>query len=868
MQTTKTLRSYIYPTDTDSFQLYSDTSKFATGSALYQIQNGQPKLIAYTSKRMPEAAKNYSITELEMCGLAMNIATFLHLLKKVDFDAIVDHLAITHIMRSKAEPAMTRIKRLLELLSPYSFNLYYIKGKDMVLSDFLSRQKMDDSNPHELIPISFTLRSQVDNHFYRIDNEINQPKNDRYLVQTRSQVKSSGIKLPEIHGANKSLDPHVQPGKQRQFPSLPIQTVDKGPPTHPIPKPRIGEGRAGLRRKVKALQPISSPHLLPAQPITEHDSRTVMPLPEPTDQSQSHVQPQIMPRPLSQHQPVDPTHIGPKIQHRPSPPYYDPYTRPPPKPPDTIDPLDSQKDLLESDLDRKVEIEENSPFQEGIIAEIYERPDNSYVQEPQELKDLIDTTKLIQKYLPKQMDIDKILDIIKRKVLKGMHLPLTIKEIQAGYLTSPYFKDLYLFLSQNKLPSKRSVVKKVETLAESFVLLDSLIFKLVTTPDKEAAVLVIPETCIDKIIALYHTSLFTGHQGVVKMYLTMKDKFFIPNLMHYLRSFIKGCHICQLSRSDKPPTRQLQPQIYLNYRPMSKLSMDLKVMPRSQKGHKFILCIIDEMTNYLITVPIFRSRSEEVGEALIEHVISKFCAPDCIIMDQDSAFMSTLMNYLFQKLNIKIMTVAPYNHQSLQAEHGIKMLSQILTKHLTGQGQMWHKYLPLATFAHNTFNSPNLANHSPYELVFGRKPKLLLDLETDPDVRVSGTHREYLLQLRKRLEYLHKLLQEFQMKRLALLNKDRDDFQYNSGDLVYIILPLTSQLRTASRKVSIKYVGPLAVYKIVDPHNYLLMTLDGKLLRGLFEHERLKPAVIRMNQGNVTNLSKLKQVMSSGLLLL
>ena len=115
---------------------------------------------------MPEAAKNYSITELEMCGLAMNIATFLHLLKKVDFDAIVDPLAITHIMTSKAEPATTRIKRLLELLSPYSFNLYYIKGKDMVLSNFLSRQKTHDSNPHELIPISFTLRDQVDNHFY------------------------------------------------------------------------------------------------------------------------------------------------------------------------------------------------------------------------------------------------------------------------------------------------------------------------------------------------------------------------------------------------------------------------------------------------------------------------------------------------------------------------------------------------------------------------------------------------------------------------------------------------------------------------------------------------------------------------------
>ena len=263
-------------------------------------------------------------------------------------------------------------------------------------------------------------------------------------------------------------------------------------------------------------------------------------------------------------------------------------------------------------------------------------------------------------------------------------MPLTVKEIQAGYLTNPYFKDLYLFLSQNKLPSKRSSIKKVEILVESFVLLDSLIFKLVTIPNKEAAVLAIPEICVDKIITLYHTSLFTGRQGVVKTYLTMKDKFFILNLMHYLRSFIKGCHVCQLSRSNKLPTRQLQPRIYLNYRPLLKLSMDLKVMPRSQKGHKFILCIIDEMTNYLITVPIFQSRSEEVGEALIEHVILNFCAPDCIIMDQDSTFMSNLMSYLFRKLNIKIMTVAPYNHQSLQAEHGIKTLSQILMKHLSG----------------------------------------------------------------------------------------------------------------------------------------------------------------------------------------
>ena len=147
-------------------------------------------------------------------------------------------------------------------------------------------------------------------------------------------------------------------------------------------------------------------------------------------------------------------------------------------------------------------------------------------------------------------------------------------------------------------------------------------------------------------------------------------------------------------------------------------------MPKSHKGHKFILCIIDEVTKYLITVPIYHSRSEEIGDALIENVISKYCTSDYVIMDQDSAFMSMLMNYLFKRLNIKIKTVAPYNHQSLQTEHGIKSLSTILTKHLTEQGQMLPKFLPLATLAYNTFNSPNIGNYSPYELVFSRKPNI------------------------------------------------------------------------------------------------------------------------------------------------
>ena len=98
-----------------------------------------------------------------------------------------------------------------------------------------------------------------------------------------------------------------------------------------------------------------------------------------------------------------------------------------------------------------------------------------------------------------------------------------------------------------------------------------------------------------------------------------------------------------------------------------------------------------------------------------------------------------------------------------------------------------------------------------------------------------------------------------------MINKGRENFQYKGGDLVYIISPLTSQLRTNSWKIAVKYVGPLVVYKTVDPHNYLLMTLDGTILKGIFEHESLKPAIIRTNHGNVQNLAELRQTMNTNL---
>ena len=170
--------------------------------------------------------------------------------------------------------------------------------------------------------------------------------------------------------------------------------------------------------------------------------------------------------------------------------YQEPIVRSLPKPQELIDKAETKQSTK---LDPNVDFEENSPHQEGIISETDINPDQTYFERPLELADLVNATKWVQKYFPRQTDIDKIPNVIKRKVLRGTHLPLAIREIQAGYLTSLHFKDMYRYLAQNSLARKRHARQKVENLSDRYVLLDSLLFKINQTPGKEKALLALPE---------------------------------------------------------------------------------------------------------------------------------------------------------------------------------------------------------------------------------------------------------------------------------------------------------------------------------------------------------------------------------------
>ena len=276
------------------FILYSDTSVEGTGSSLWQMQEGKAKLIGYASKTLPEACSRYSVTELEMTGLLVNMNLWKNLLKHREFDAAVDHVAVTQIMKAKTEPATTRIMRLLDRLSAYSFDLYYVKGRDMILADYLSRHRNKDLDPSELIPISFCCLS-VFRNLLETEHGL-----EVYNIGTRSSIKAIGEKPPEVHGADKPLDPNLKPEHQSRskLPSIVgTKTPTKSPTKTQTPK-RSPRKSVTISEDPPEEIPIITNVGNPMQDFGETDTQTPQVVTKPVSKSLSPVKPtnQMSPR--------------------------------------------------------------------------------------------------------------------------------------------------------------------------------------------------------------------------------------------------------------------------------------------------------------------------------------------------------------------------------------------------------------------------------------------------------------------------------------------------------------------------------------------------------------------------------------------
>ena len=743
--------------------LYSDTSREHCGSALYQVQNGKPVIIGYASKTLPTACKNYSVTELEMTGLLCNIALWKHILHRREFDAAVDHTAVVYIMKAKTEPPTQRIMRLLERLSAYSFNLYYVKGKDMHISDYLSRHRINNEDPNDLIPISFrVLLEKLNNKRMRA-----LPFN----IATRSKTKASGEKPPEIFGADKE------------------KAIEQGPDK--AIKAKISN-KSTRREEIRTRDP--TPHR-----------------PEP-------------PAPL-----VPPPYI-PQAEYRHTP--------------------HIETTVIRNHRNNQAEIE--------VIQDKYRTPTEDDFTDYKSILERLDMEKVHYRNLPTQIDVDKVLDKLKHKHLRDTHLPCTLKDLIAAYQNSPNFKDIYNYLDRGKLPNSPNQSKRIEHESKRFMLIDKLLFRIRCTKGGEyTGVLCIPTSKVDVILKYYHEAVQGGHQGVYKTYLTLRKRFHVDKLAEHIRAYIVGCHTCQQFRGERQK-RPLETRINMNVPAMTKISMDIKYMPKGT--YNFILVMICKVSNYIVATPLKDTTASSVVKAFTSEYLKHFGSPTTIVCDQDPAFTSSLFSAFAAEYGIEMIYVSPTNHKSLKAEHAIKSVSEILIKHLTGLGKNWHEFLSYAILSYNSFDTPNLQNMSPFELVFGHPAKIVPSLEITPANPVTGCFKDLYKKLRSKLDYMRDNIQQYRNSRTQRTNKDRTPAGFQSGQFVWLWNPAGAILQTGSKKIANNWVGPLVIAKTLSPNLFQLMSLQGDLYPHVVEETRMKAGSIRTQQGNVQFLKDLNAV--------
>ena len=584
-----------------------------------------------------------------------------------------------------------------------------------------------------------------------------------YNIGTRSSIKASGKKPPEVHGADKPLDPNLKPEHQSRskLPSIVgTKTPTKSPTKTQTPK-RSSRKSVTISKDPPEEIPIITNVDNPMQDFGETDTQT----------------PQVVTKPVSKSfSPVKPTNqMSPRR---------------------VLSSISERDDEKENDIEtlrRKYRKALNPTPIEGIDVGDCEEvldpqiriPDQSDFEIPPPLQEIVDPSKITHKFLPKQGDIDRLIKQINKKVLRDTKLNMNLRDLRAAYLQSPHFRDIYLNLTQNKVPLGKGAAKRLEQNARNYLILDGLLFKIIELEDGRLdTVLCIPTSKVHILLDTYHSSLIGGHSGITKCYQTISQRFYCPNLAENLRAYITGCHVCQIFKKGKNFQRPYQKRMNINTPAMTRISMDIKQMPVN-RGYSHILVLLCEVSNYMVALPLISTRTQNILEAFQRGYLAYFGPPTHIICDQDPAFTSSLMEAFVTQLNIKVILVSPTNHKSLQAEHGIKSLSGLLVKHLS-QVWSWHSCLPYSMLCYNGYSTPNLNGYSPYELVFGHKMTLSQELEVKVDTVVSGTFTDYYKKLKKNLRYMSERLQKFRSQRLDMLNRNRQSHAFEIGQIVYM----------------------------------------------------------------------------------
>ena len=318
--------------------------------------------------------------------------------------------------------------------------------------------------------------------------------------------------------------------------------------------------------------------------------------------------------------------------------------------------------------------EREKPLEEAMVEGNFRSPILEDFIIPPTLSEETKGKSILAKNLPKQTDIDRLLAVLNRKILTRSRFPDGLKDLEAAYTHSACFKDIYEYLKYNKLPFNPRKAHQTQINANNHFILGTLLFKLIPSKIGEMnPVLCISPSKMDLVLDHYHSSLLGGHQGMTKTLMTLQERFFCPRLGDIVRSYIVSCHVCQLFKNSKRFDRPfLQRKYDINQGTMTCISMDIKHMPTSNTGHNYILVMLCEISNFMVTAPMVTATSPEICQVMQDHLICVFGTPVKLICGQDPAFMSHLTQTMLLSYGVKLITVSPTNHKSLLAEHGIK----------------------------------------------------------------------------------------------------------------------------------------------------------------------------------------------------
>ena len=295
-------------------------------------------------------------------------------------------------------------------------------------------------------------------------------------------------------------------------------------------------------------------------------------------------------------------------------------------------------------------------------------PEIEYTQTPQALVPIDTPLSIIRKHIPRQSDIDKIVKNIETRVIHSLELPIQAQDLVKAYQHSTCFRDIYQHITDGKLPSSVKVQNCIRAEALNYVVINKFLFRIDMRKDRDLDkgnlfLLVIPEKYKPIIFNTYHDSLLAGHQGPSTA-MTIRQKFFIHNLMNKVKRYIEACHTCLKTKPKYMKNRPVYGRIPVDYAPMQDLSIDIKTMPQAFGGYHLLLVITCDQTNFTIAVPLRDRTAQMVAEALIYRVIYLFGPPRQIICDEATEFSSAIVQAILCMLNCRLKVISPYNHSS------------------------------------------------------------------------------------------------------------------------------------------------------------------------------------------------------------